>query len=676
MQIAVVEGGVARRIAFDPALYDYGSVPPPQAGAAIDFAGFRGLTALNQPETLTPFVIFAGASYFQAIARNQLFGMSARGLAIGTGEPEGEEFPFFAPTGSRRRRVTGWWCTRCSTARAPPGLPLHRPPRRGHHDRRRGDDLRPPGDRPPRPGALTSMFLFDAKDRGEHDDFRLGVHDSDGLAIWNGSDERLWRPLHAPRLLQISAFSDSGPRGFGLVQRERRFQQYEDLAARFDRRPSVWVEPIGDWGRGHIVLVEIPTTEEVHDNIVAYWRPRDPGAGGRRDLADLPPALGLGRARSGRAAAGFADLSGDASDERRRFVVDFAGDGQPVTRPSAVQLSAEANPGIAAQRADLRESRDRRPPPALRPRPRRQRPGRAARRPALGRPPDRRDLDVPMESVTLPAGAGARRSAGAAAAAGAAGDAEQSLARFDWRGAAACPASRARLARAFLFVGAILLTAVLVHQMWLVLSIGGLTGVEKAMLGLFVINIAWVGFGAVSPLMGFMLGPEHAAPPDAPAPVARTALLMPTYNEDPARIVGAASDAPRHRRPRRRCVLRPLHPERHQPPRRLARRAGGGRRGPRRPGDRRRLHYRHRGRNLRRKASNIADWVERWGAAYPFMLVLDADSLMEAGTVIELARRMEADDTLGILQTSPHLIGGETPLARASSSPAASTARC
>ena len=163
--------------------------------------------------------------------------------------------------------------------------------------------------------------------------------------MWNGSDERLWRPLHSPRLLQISAFSDSGPRGFGLIQRERRFTEYEDLNARFDRRPSVWVEPIGDWGRGHVVLVEIPTTEEVHDNIVAYWRPTGPTpAGSEMSLTyrlhwgwDAPDPGGLLRvART---------LSGAGPDGRRRFVIDFAGDGQPVVKPSAVQLSAQANPG-------------------------------------------------------------------------------------------------------------------------------------------------------------------------------------------------------------------------------------------------------------------------------------------------------------------------------------------
>jgi len=222
----------------------------------------------------------------------------------------------------------------------------------------------------------------------------------------------------------------------------------------------------------------------------------------------------------------------------------------------------------------------------------------------------------------------------------------------------------ARIARGFLLIAAILLTALLVHQMWLVLGVGGLTSVERAMLGLFVINIAWVGFGAITPFMGFMLGPERAAPPAAP-PTTRTALLMPTYNEDPARILGAASAMLRaiDARGAGQAFEFFILSDTNRPDVWLAEQAmvEAARADPE-IGER--LHYRHRARNMRRKAGNIADWVERWGAAYPFMLVLDADSLMEADTIIELARRMEADDTLGILQTSPHLIGGETPLAR------------
>ena len=261
MQISVVEAGVARRIAFDPTLYAYGTVPPPEAGAPIDFAGFRGLTALNAPDTLTPFVIFAGASYFQAVARDQVFGMSARGLAIGTAEPEGEEFPFFrahwieAPSGDRmvvHSLLDGPSATGAYRFTIRPGDETTIDVEATIFVRQEIAHL---GLAP-----LTSMFLFDAKDRTEHDDFRPGVHDFGRPR----HVERLRRAAVAAAALAAAAADQRllrfGPRGFGLIQRERRFSEYEDLNARFDRRPSVWVEPIGDWGRGHVVLVEIPTT--------------------------------------------------------------------------------------------------------------------------------------------------------------------------------------------------------------------------------------------------------------------------------------------------------------------------------------------------------------------------------------------------------------------------------
>ncbi len=345
VQISVVEGGVARRVAYDPTLYNLGTVAPPTA-ANIDFAGFRALFGLDAPDALVPFAIFAGASYFRAISKGQQFGTSARGLAIGVGEAQGEEFPFFR----------AHWIETPVEDRIVVHSLLDGPSASGAYRFTI------------RPGAitqidveatifaraaishiglapLTSMFLFDAKDRIEHDDFRLGVHDADGLAMWNGSGERIWRPLHSPRLLQISAFSDNGPRGFGLIQRERRFPEFEDLTAAYHKRPSVWVEPIGDWGRGHVVLVEIPSTEEIHDNIVAYWRPEaDIAAGNETSLTyrlswgwDVPDLSGLLRvART---------LSGAGRDGRRRFVVDYAGERPQTLRASAVQLVANVNTG-------------------------------------------------------------------------------------------------------------------------------------------------------------------------------------------------------------------------------------------------------------------------------------------------------------------------------------------
>lgn len=222
-----------------------------------------------------------------------------------------------------------------------------------------------------------------------------------------------------------------------------------------------------------------------------------------------------------------------------------------------------------------------------------------------------------------------------------------------------------RLARLALGLITILGTIFLTHQMYLVLQVGGLTGVERVMLALFVLNIAWIGFGSISPLMGFLLGAGHRPVQDAAPPGKKTALLMPTYNEDPARILGAAMAMMRaiERKGAGDAFDLFLLSDTNQARYWLAEEAmvAAGREDPEIG---HRIFYRHRGKNLRRKAGNIEDWVERWGGAYPYMLVLDADSLMEADTIIELARRMEADDELGMLQTSPNLIGGETPTAR------------
>jgi glucans biosynthesis protein len=350
VEMFVIDEGLARKLAYDPALFTFDGVDPPEPGKLLEFAGFRALTGLERADVLQAFALYAGASYFQAISKGQRFGLSARGIAIGTGEAEGEEFPFFRahwlePPGDGRMVVH-------SLLDGPSASGAFR------FTLRPGDvtqidveatifaraDIAHVGLAP-----MTSMFLFDAKERAEHDDFRPAVHDSDGLALWNGADERLWRPLHAPRLLQISYFSDTGPKGFGLIQRERRFSEYEDLAAAFHKRPSLWVEPIGDWGRGHVVLVEIPTTDEVHDNIVAYWRPEAPVTAGsefsltyRLSWPWDAPDLG-GRLRVVRT------LIGGAGDEQRRFVIDFAGDAQNRVPASAVTLGIKTNPGAVRE---------------------------------------------------------------------------------------------------------------------------------------------------------------------------------------------------------------------------------------------------------------------------------------------------------------------------------------
>jgi glucans biosynthesis protein len=132
---------------------------------------------------------------------------------------------------------------------------------------------------------LTSMFWYAKHNRKQAADWRPEIHDSDGLSLWTGAGERIWRPLNDPASVQTSSFLDNNPKGFGLAQRERRFGCYEDDGAFYDRRPSVWVEPVGDWGEGAVQLVEIPTSDEIHDNIVAYWLPKEPfRAGVKRQM--------------------------------------------------------------------------------------------------------------------------------------------------------------------------------------------------------------------------------------------------------------------------------------------------------------------------------------------------------------------------------------------------------
>src|SRR5207247_8888241 len=121
---------------------------------------------------------------------------------------------------------------------------------------------------------MTSMFFFGPNDRIDVDDFRPSVHDSDGLAMFNGRGEELWRPLSNPKDLQISAFSDLNPRGFGLMQREKDCRAYQDIESSYEERPSLWAEQIASEDEGTVHLIEIPTKQEIHDNIATSWQPK------------------------------------------------------------------------------------------------------------------------------------------------------------------------------------------------------------------------------------------------------------------------------------------------------------------------------------------------------------------------------------------------------------------
>ena len=279
VDIFLVADGQAQPLVYSKELFTYGNVQPPPDNINLGFSGFRLHGPMNRPDYFDEIAVFQGASYFRAIAKGQVYGISARGLAIRTADSSGEEFPAFRafwierPAPDTNSIVVHAVLDSESAAAAyrftiRPGDVTVFDVEMAIYPRTEIDKA---GLAP-----LTSMFFFDANDREGIDDFRPGVHDSDGLAIWNGRGERLWRPLTNPERLQISDFFDTNPRGFGLMQRQRGFHDYEDLEARYERRPSVWVEPIGDWGEGAVQLIEIPTDREIHDNIAAFWRPKVP----------------------------------------------------------------------------------------------------------------------------------------------------------------------------------------------------------------------------------------------------------------------------------------------------------------------------------------------------------------------------------------------------------------
>jgi glucans biosynthesis protein len=277
VDIFEVSGGQANKIAYQPDYFSFGDNIPPKPGADLGFAGFRLHAPINKPDYYDEVCVFLGASYFRAVAKGELYGLSARGLSINTGEAKGEEFPLFKsfwiekPAANASSIVVHALLDSESAAAAyrftiRPGDTTVFDVETAIYPR---VDLGHAGLAP-----MTSMFFFGPNDRNEVDDFRPSVHDSDGLAVYNGRGEELWRPLNNPRDLQISTLADLNPRGFGLMQREKSFFAYQDLESNFERRPSLWVEPIGDWGEGSVQLIEIPTREEIHDNIASFWHPK------------------------------------------------------------------------------------------------------------------------------------------------------------------------------------------------------------------------------------------------------------------------------------------------------------------------------------------------------------------------------------------------------------------
>lgn len=266
-----------REIRYDPAMFDFADLPVQASELKnLGFAGFKVIHPLNQAGKQDELMSVLGASYFRIIGKGQVYGLSARGLAIDTALPSGEEFPRFSefwieqPQATRRSLVI---YALLDSPRATGAYRMEiKPGMDSVLDVKAKVYLREPVEKLGI-APLTSMYLFGANQPWAKPNYRPELHDSDGLAIHAGNGEWLWRPLNNPQRLNVSSYRIENPRGFGLMQRGRDFAQYQDLDDRYELRPSGWVETVGDWGAGHVELVEIPTPDETNDNIVALWRP-------------------------------------------------------------------------------------------------------------------------------------------------------------------------------------------------------------------------------------------------------------------------------------------------------------------------------------------------------------------------------------------------------------------
>ena len=334
VKLHVVRDHTARELIYSPRYFDYGETGlaqklPPDLG----FAGFR---LMDGPKAKSDWLAFQGASYFRSCGDENQYGASARGLAIDTGMAKPEEFPrfteFWLAESEKPAAVTIYALLDSPSVAGAYRIEASRP---GgaltvvHTDLFARTDIERLGVAP-----LTSMFWYGENIDRKRPDWRPEVHDNDGLALWTGKGERIWRPLINPPSVQTNSFLDSNPKGFGLLQRDRDFANYQDDGAFYNKRPSLWVEPVGNWGDGSVQLVEIPTDDEINDNIVAYWVPHAPVKKADAFSFDyrlywqshephFPPDI----ARVVATRVGRGGRPGDipAPKDRTKFVIDFAG---------------------------------------------------------------------------------------------------------------------------------------------------------------------------------------------------------------------------------------------------------------------------------------------------------------------------------------------------------------
>ena len=342
VRMYALEQNIARRILFDPSLFDYShsGLKPKEIPTHLGFSGFNVLFHTDWADDRA---VFQGASYFRAVDGSGQYGMSQRGLAIDTGMPRPEEFPDFVAFYLEKPAPESTLLTVYALLDSPSVAGAYRfiidvastlvmDVDFTLYPRRQIERLGiAPG---------TSMYLVGENDHRVADDWRPQIHDSDGLQMHTGVGEWIWRPLTNPADLRVNAYLDDNPRGFGLMQRDHNFADYQDDGVWYNRRPSCWVAPKGAWGKGAVMLVEIPTIDETMDNIVAFWNPAEEIVPGRDYTygyrlywcRENPFKSHLGHVHATR--DGIGGVVGQKRTEFSwRFVVDFVGGDLPMLDP-------------------------------------------------------------------------------------------------------------------------------------------------------------------------------------------------------------------------------------------------------------------------------------------------------------------------------------------------------
>jgi periplasmic glucans biosynthesis protein len=282
-----VTDGQAREILYDTSMFEFDKAGIDPA-VMRDHAGFAGFRVQFVTDWKADVAAFLGAAYFRAVGGDtRQYGLSARALAVDTAYPRPEEFPRFTAFWFERPAKGSGTLTMYALMDSPsitgalrffitPGGTLSMDIDSALYPRKAIDRL---GVAP-----LTSMFFYGENERRGANDWRPEIHDSDGLSMWTGAGEWIWRPLTNPAQNHLNSYFDENPHGFGLLQRDRNWDHYQDDGVYYDRRPSLWVEPKYGWGKGAVRLFEIPTGDETSDNIVAFWNPADKTKAGQELL--------------------------------------------------------------------------------------------------------------------------------------------------------------------------------------------------------------------------------------------------------------------------------------------------------------------------------------------------------------------------------------------------------